>query len=141
MDDIQPAVEFRRLPENQVFLIGIQLSCEVFESFEPHQFQRPRVVVCNGGHALRLTRAHRLQVADARLDLDVRQLFVQFRNRVNLGAVDILVGHMIKHVLVALHAQLFLQDRRLFVADAGQEFNMQSGQFQMFRRIGFQRYE
>ncbi len=141
MDDIQPAVEFRRLPENQVFLLGVELPGEVFESFEPHQFQRPRVVVRDGGHALRLARAHRLQVADARLDLNVRQLLVQFRNGVNLGAVDILVGHMIKHVLVALHAQLFLQDRRPLVADAGQEFNMQSGQFQMFRRIGFQRYE
>ncbi len=95
MDDVDFAVERGGLPENQLFFVGFNLAGQVFQAFEPYEFQFSAFVIGSGGHTLAFSCPHHFQVTDACFDLDVRELWIQFLDGVNARTVDIAVGDMV----------------------------------------------
>ena len=53
-----------------------------------------------------------------------------FPDRVDTGSVNVFVGDVIEHILVALDAHFLLQQRGSFLSNTRYEFYVQSCQFQ-----------
>ena len=99
MDNIDDSVEVRRFAKDQVLGIGINALLDLFDRFEPDQFNESSAIR-KGGHQPRLPcLPHGLQGGETTFDLYVRQVDVDFVDPVNATSVNILVGEIIDEIL------------------------------------------
>ena len=123
VDEVEVVVELARFAEKHILHIRLEAVLDPFQSTKPHHLDAARLVAKEPRGACGPRCPNHLDVGNGSHKLIIHRIVVNVGHLLDLAAVDITERKLVEHILIGMHAQLFLKDFSLFRPNALQISN------------------